>query len=131
AYVQKNRRWFEDHIADDLTSVTSDGRLETKAQLIARCLDPANSVESERYEELSVRSVRPFGDVIIATGTLSQTGKGNNTQRRFTDVWVNRGGMWQQVATHLSAVEAGNAPTQSVPAAAGQPQAPNAQAGSA
>ncbi len=131
ADLEKDRRWFEDHIADDLTGVTFDGRLENKAQLIARCLDPANSAESERYEELSVRAVRPFGDVIVATGRLSQTGKGNNIQRRFTDVWVNRGGMWQQVATHVSAIEGGNVPSQSAAPGAGLPQGPNGEAAAA
>jgi hypothetical protein len=125
ADVKKDRRWFEDSLADDLTSATSDGRLENKAQVIARCLDPAATVESEKYEELSVRA---YGDVIIATGRLSQTAKGNNAQRRFTDVWVNRGGMWQQVATHISAVEAGNVASQSPAAAASQPQNPNTEA---
>ena len=125
ADVKKDKRWFEDSLADDLTSATSDGRLENKAQVIARCLDPAATVESEKYEELSVR---PYGDVIIAIGRLSQTAKGNNTQRRFTDVWVNRGGMWKQVATHISAVAAGNVASQSPAAAASQPQNPNTQA---
>ena len=124
ADVKKEQRWFQDSLADDLTSTTSDGRLENKAQVIARCLDPATTVESEKYEELSVRA---YGDAIIAIGRLSQTAKGNNTQKRFTDVWVNRGGMWKQVATHISAVEAGNVASQSSAPAASQPQSPNSE----
>ena len=124
ADVKKDKRWFEDSLADDLASATSDGRLENKAQVIARCLNPATALESEKYEELSVRA---YGDAIIAIGRLSQTANGNNTQKRFTDVWVNRGGMWQQVATHISAVEAGDVARQSSPSAASQPQSPNSQ----
>jgi len=122
ADVKKDQRWFADSLADDLTSTTSDGRLENKAQVIARSLNPATRVESEKYEELSVRA---YGDVIIAIGRLSQTANGNNTQKRFTDVWVNRGGMWKQVATHISSVEAGNVASQSSAPAASQPQSPN------
>ena len=121
ADVKKDKRWFEDSLADDLASATSDGRLENKAQVITRCLNPATALESEKYEELSVRA---YGDAIIAIGRLSQTANGNNTQKRFTDVWVNRGGMWQQVATHISAVEAGNMASQSAAPAASQPQSP-------
>jgi predicted lipid-binding transport protein (Tim44 family) len=131
ADVKKDKRWFEDHMAEDLTSATSDGRLENKTQLIARYLDPANTVESEKYDELNVRAVRPFGDVIVVTGRLSQTVKGNNTQRRFTDVWVDRGGTLQQVATHVSAIEGGAQANNSAQPAASQPQGPNAGAGSA
>jgi len=131
ADLKKDRRWFEDCLGDDLTSATSEGRLENKAQLIARRLDPANIVESEKYDELSVRA---YGDVIIATGRLSQTGKGNNvpysTQTRFTDVWANRGGVWKQVAIHVSSIGAGDVASQSATPATTQPQSTNAGAAS-
>ena len=55
ADLKKDKGWFEDHLAEDLTSATSEGRLENKAQLVARCLDPTNTVESEKYDELNVR----------------------------------------------------------------------------
>jgi ketosteroid isomerase-like protein len=123
ADLKKDKSWFEDNLAEDLISATSEGRLENKAQLAARCLDPTNIVESEKYDELNVRA---YGDVIIVTGMLSQTGKGNNVpysiQRRFTDVWVNRAGMWQQVAMHVTPVGAGDVASQSATPATSQPQ---------
>jgi len=123
ADLKKDKRWFEDCLGDDVTSATSEGRLENKAQLVARCLDPTNIVESEKYDQLNVRA---YGDVIIVTGMLSQTGKGNNVpysiQRRFTDVWVNRGGMWQQVAMHVSPIGASDVASQSATPATSQPQ---------
>lgn len=125
ADVKKDRRWFEDSLADELTSATSDGRLENKAQVIARCIDPATPVESEKYEELSVR---PYGDVIVAIGRLSQTANGNTTQKRFTEVWANRGGMWQQVASHISAIEPGSVASQAAAPVASPLQSPNNEA---
>jgi hypothetical protein len=123
ADLKKDKRWFENNLAEDLTSATSEGRLENKAQLVARCLDPTNIVESEKYDELNVRA---YGDVIIVTGMLSETGKGNNVphsiQRRFTDVWVNRAGMWQQVAMHVSPIGAGDVASQSPTPATSQPR---------
>jgi Domain of unknown function (DUF4440) len=127
ADLKKDKLWFEDNLAEDLTSATSEGRLENKAQLVGRCLDPTNIVESEKYDELNVRA---YGDVIIVTGMLSQTGKGNNVpysiQRRFTDVWVNRAGMWPQVAMHVSPIGAGDVANQSATPATSQPQGPKA-----
>src|SRR5438067_4514729 len=38
ADLKKYKGWFEDSLADDLTSVTAEGLLENKAQVIARCL---------------------------------------------------------------------------------------------
>jgi hypothetical protein len=81
--------------------------LENKAQVIAHALDSSNIVESEKYDELKVRI---YGDVIVVTGTRSQTGKGNNVpysiKERFTDLWVSRGGLWQEVAMHVSPIGA-------------------------
>src|SRR4030095_15951913 len=130
ADIKKDKGWFDDYLAKDLTSASSDGRLENKVQLIARCLDPSNIVESEKYDELSVRV---YGDVIVVTGTRSQTGKGNNVpysiKERFTDVWVSQGGLWRQVAMHVSPIGATDGASQSAATPARQPQ--NTKAGAA
>jgi len=72
---------------------------------------------------------------MIATGRISRTGKSNNAtyniQRRFTDVWVNRTGMWQQVAIHVSSIAASEAPHQSPTSTANEPQSTNGGAASA
>jgi hypothetical protein len=129
ADIKKNKLWFDDYLAEDVTSAGSDGRLENKVQLIARGLDPSNIVESEKYDELKVRA---YGDVIVVTGTRLQTGKGNNVpysiKQRFTDVWVSRGGLWQQVAMHVSPIGATDGTNLSAAAPAGQPQSTKAGA---
>jgi ketosteroid isomerase-like protein len=114
ANLKKDKSWFDYNLADDLTAANSEGVLENKAQLIARCLDPANILDSETYDGLVVRA---YGDVMIATGKLLQNGKSSgseyNVQRRFTDVWVNRAGRWRQVATHVSLIRADDGASQS------------------
>jgi ketosteroid isomerase-like protein len=129
ADLKKDKNWFADNFADDITSANSEGILENKAQLIARCLDPANQLVSETYDELTVRA---YGDVMIVIGKLSQKGRSNDApydfQRRFTDVWVNRAGRWQQVAMHTSPIRAGAAPDQSAAVSATQPQSTNSLA---
>ena len=131
ADIKKQKGWFDDYLADDLTSAGSDGRLENKVQLIARCLDPGNIVESEKYDELSVRG---YGDVIVVTGTRSRTGKGNNVpysiKERFTNVWVSRGGLWRQVAMHVSPIGATDGASQSAATPASHAQSTKAGAAS-
>jgi hypothetical protein len=115
ANLTKNKGWFQDYLADDLISVNAEGAFEDKAQLIARCLDSINVLESRTNDQLTVR---PYGeDVMIATGRFSQKGKNNygefQVQRTFTHVWVNRLGHWQQVTIQESSILPGGMASQS------------------
>jgi Domain of unknown function (DUF4440) len=108
AGLKKNRVWFQNYLADDLTGTNPDGVSEDKVKMMGRYLDPANVVESRTYNELNVR---PYGeDVMIATGKISEKGRSNNAsydvQRTFIHVWVNRFGQWQQVAIQESPIQA-------------------------
>jgi hypothetical protein len=129
ANFKKDEAWFRDYLADDLTFTNPDGVVEDKARLIARSVDPANTVESKTYDQLTVR---PYGeDVIIATGKLSEKGRRNNAdytvQRAFTHVWVNRLGQWQEVAIQESPISpAGSASRQSPAPATGETPKPQA-----
>jgi hypothetical protein len=128
AELKKDRSWFQDYLADDLTRVTPDGVVEDKVRSTASTLDPANKVESKIYDELTVR---PYGeDVIIATGKVSVKGKRNNAeyteQRTFTHVWVNRIGQWQEVAIQESPIPPSNATSDSATSSATRMQKPPA-----
>jgi hypothetical protein len=130
AGLKKNRSWFQNYLADDLTGANPDGVFEDKAKMMGRYLNPANVVESRTYDELTVR---PYGeDVMIATGKVSEKGKSNNApydvQRTFIHVWVNRFGQWQQVAIQESPIQPGAAPGKSAAPSSGQRQAPEAPA---
>jgi hypothetical protein len=131
ADIKKEQGWFDNYLAGDVTSAGSDGRLENKAQLITRCLDPSNIVESEKYDELSVRA---YGDMIVVTGTRSQTGRSNNVpyniKERFTDVWVSRGGLWRQVAMQVSPIGATDGASQSPTAPGSQMESTKARTAS-
>lgn len=112
ADLTKDKTWYDNYFADDFTVVTPDGKVADKAQFIADCLDPADTLESETYDEFNTRV---YGDVVIATGKASCKGKANgegyDTQRRFTSVWVNRAGRWQQVAMQQTTIVPGQEPS--------------------
>jgi Domain of unknown function (DUF4440) len=123
AGLKKNRSWFQNYLADDLTGTNSDGVAQDKSKLMARALDPANMVESKTYDELTVK---PYGeDVMIASGKVSEKGKSNNSdynvQRTFMHVWVNRLGQWQQVAIQESAISTTTSPNQAAAHSSNEP----------
>ena len=129
AEIKKDKAWLKEYFADDLTGVTSEGVFEDKARLIDHCLEPTNTLESKTYDQLTVR---PYGDVMVVTGKLSQKGQSNNSeynvQRTFTHVWVNRLGHWQQVAIHESPILPGGTTSQAATPSARQLQTPEALA---
>ena len=62
-------------------------------------------VTSYKLDDLQVRV---YGDVAIVTGRNATTGtlfgKAASMKSRFTDVFVKRGGRWQCVANHTTAI---------------------------
>lgn len=114
ADLKKDKTWYDNYFADDFTVVTPDGRIEDKTQFIADCLDPAGTMDSETFDDFKTRV---YGDVVVATGKASCKGKTKgqdyDTQRRFTSVWVNRAGRWQQVAMQRTTVVPGQEPSPS------------------
>lgn len=51
--------------------------------------------------------VRTYGDIAIVDGSYLAPGGGEDVDRvlMFTAVWINRGGQWQALAHHTSAVK--------------------------
>jgi ketosteroid isomerase-like protein len=94
-------------LADDLTSITPEGKLNTKAQELA-------DVKSGDYAPTAATNkdmkVRVFGNTAIVTGVTAIKGKAKGQDisgdYRFTDTWVLRDGRWQCVATQGSKIAA-------------------------
>jgi len=81
------------------------GRLIAKAQADADLKSGTVKFESIKLDELKVRV---YGDTAVVHGLetrkSSYKGKDTSGQYRFTDVFVNRNGRWQAIATHVSRV---------------------------
>jgi ketosteroid isomerase-like protein len=116
ALLQLERDWEQANAKNDLVALDrilasefvntdSDGRLATRAEVIARRKSGAVKFTAFTQDEYKVHL---FGDTAVVTGrsTIKQIrdGKEYSGQERFTDVFVRRDGRWQAVATHSSRV---------------------------
>jgi ketosteroid isomerase-like protein len=93
-------------IADDWTAIEYDGKTENKAQALADLKDTSNTLGSITLGEMKVKV---FGNTAVVQGsdTEKSTYKGKDTsgQYMWMDVFVNRGGKWQAVASESTKVE--------------------------
>jgi hypothetical protein len=89
------------YLSDTYTFTGPDGTIENKAQSIADLTSGDLKLQSA---SLDGAKVQLYGDTAIVTYSSNDKGsfKGKDItgKTRWTDVFVNRGGQWQVVATH-------------------------------
>lgn len=90
-------------LAEDFIITVEDGSTFSKSGYIAHNGDSTVHVE---VTEMSGQNVRMHGNTAIVTGAYHEKGvsdgKPYEYRDRFTDVWMNRNGSWQVVASHYS-----------------------------
>ncbi len=91
----------ERYLADTYVFTGPDGSVEDKAQAIADLKSGDLKLQSA---SLDSAKVQVYGDTAVVTYSSSDKGtyKGKDISgtTRWTDVFVNRNGRWQVVATH-------------------------------
>jgi ketosteroid isomerase-like protein len=95
-------------LANDFAGVYWDGRVMSKSAVISETKKDKDTYKSAVNEKLSVHSYGPNVAVVIGTAHEKGTGKdGKPFDRafRFTDTWLQRGGQWQCVASHVMKVK--------------------------
>jgi ketosteroid isomerase-like protein len=104
AWVEGNRSFIEQILADDWSVTDLTGRVLTKSQV----LDEAFGTQDRRVVSMQIDniSVRPFGDWAIVTGRTQAAGEYQGevaeVTLRFTDVFVNRNERWQAVVSQAT-----------------------------
>jgi len=92
-------------LAPEFVNTDSDGRLATRAEVMARRKSGVVKFAAFTQDDYKVHL---FGDTAIVTGRSTskgiRDGKDYSGQERFTDVFVRRDGRWQAVSTHASRV---------------------------
>ena len=103
AQVNGDRKELERLIADDYLLVNSQGKLESKAELIADYTAPGFRLDPYTVEH-EVRRLWPGSAVLGGVATISGMDGGHpyRIQLRFSDVWAKRGGRWQVIYTAAS-----------------------------
>ena len=114
AYEQHDTKAMDAIVADDFTITFPNGRMQTKAQIMAAIKSPRPAgapAMKFRTEEVQPRA---YGDVVILIGVViteyQREGKTVSERQRYTDTYVKRNGRWQVVASHLSNAPAGQTP---------------------
>jgi len=106
AGLKKDLKTLDRIIADDWVALDFRGKTVTKAQAIA---DLKSGSSTDQSVELGEVKVRVFGNTAVVTGgdTEKSTYQGKDSSGKYvwTDVFVNRNGRWQAVASHSTRVE--------------------------
>ena len=104
AWVEGDHSFIEQILADDWSVTDLTGRVLKKAEVLEEAFgSKGRQVVSMRIDDISVR---PFGDWAIVTGRTQAAGEYQSevaeVTLRFTDVFANRNGHWQVVASQAT-----------------------------
>lgn len=106
AWVEGNRSFIEQLLADDWSVTDLTGRILKKAEVLEEAFGSKDrQVVSMQIDDINVRS---FGDWAIVTGRTKAAGEYQGevveVMLRFTDVFVYRNGNWQVVASQATLI---------------------------
>lgn len=100
AWLGGDRKTVESILAVDWSVIDLTGRVLTRAQVLQELGSGERKIESGSVDDLNVRTI---GNVAIVTGRSVLAGSYQGTHvsvvQRFTDVFANRDGRWQIVAS--------------------------------
>jgi len=103
AYVVKDPKALERILDGAFVCVASDGRLLTKAEILA---DVKTSAALQILSESMV--VHLHGDTAIVTGIFKtrslESGKPAERRERFVDTWLYKDGQWTSIASLVTSV---------------------------
>lgn len=106
AWIDGDRTFIEQILADDWSVTDLTGRILTKAEVLEEAFGSKDrKIVSMQIDEIRVRS---FGDWAIVTGRTQAAGEYQGevaeVMLRFTDVFANRNGNWQAVASQATLI---------------------------
>ncbi len=115
AYEQNNVKTMDEIVAEDFIITFPHGQKQTKAQLMESIRKPRPTGENSKFRTEKTEA-RVFGDTVVLTGHVieesQRAGKSKTERMLYTDTYVRREGVWQVVASHLSALPASQAQPQ-------------------
>jgi len=103
AIATRDTRRVAEMLTDDWILVTGNGRVKSKADVLAEIVIPELEFQDNETRDVMVRV---WGDTAVITGTLHQRyrlrGTQENVTLRYTDTWTRFGDSWRQVSGHAS-----------------------------
>jgi len=108
AIVRKDEKAIAGNMADDFRMIDSRGDVSGKPAFVADILDPKLTIDPYTVEEFDVRL---FGDTALLSGRTHMTGKHDGkpfeSNYRYIDIYVRRGGVWKIVSVQITKLAAG------------------------
>ena len=106
AQFKKDRAIMERLMADDYVYTHSNGAVNDKAADIKETMSEDIKWTGAKDDDVKARL---YGNVAVVTGQVTLTGSAKHYVpglRRFTEIWVKRGGRWQNVGGQTTLVPA-------------------------
>jgi hypothetical protein len=106
AWVEGDRPFIEQILADDWSVTDLTGRVLTKAEVLEEAFGSKDrKIVSMRIDEISVRAFEAWAIVTGRTHAAGEyQGEVAEVTLRFTDVFANRDGNWQVVASQATLI---------------------------
>jgi ketosteroid isomerase-like protein len=93
-------------LADTFISTDNDGKVRTKAEMLARVKSGEVKYQTSKVSDMKVYV---YGEAAVVNGRWTakfvDKGKAVDTTERFTDTWVRLNGQWRCVATQGSTIK--------------------------
>ena len=105
AATEKDAAALDRIIADDWTAIEYDGKTITKAEALADLKSGSSALQTMTTGEMKVK-VMGNTAVVMGSDTEKSTYKGKDSSGKYVwmDVFANRGGKWQAVASESTKV---------------------------
>ena len=105
AIVAKDRVAVAGNMAEDFRIIDGSGKIQDKAAFVADILDPGLTIDPYTVDEFEVRLL---GDTALLSGRTRMTGsfegKPFESNYRYIDVYVRRGGTWKIVSVQITRI---------------------------
>jgi hypothetical protein len=107
AWVEGDRSYIEEVLADDWSVIDLAGNILTKSQVLEEAFASTDrKIVSMQIDDLSVRSFEGWAIVRGRTHAVGEyKGVAAEVTLRFTDVFAHRAGNWQVVASQATLVQ--------------------------
>lgn len=106
AYTKGDTAFLDRHMSDDYVGTFPDGTVHDKRSEIEAVESGAIAITEMAPTEMTVRV---YGNAAVITGQSAVKarvgGQDMSADLRFTDVWVEREGRWQAVASQVTRIE--------------------------
>jgi ketosteroid isomerase-like protein len=103
AIIRKDEAAIAGNMAEDFRQIDGYGNLETKRSFVAGILDAKLTIDPYTVEDFEIRL---YGDTALLSGRTHMTGrfdgKAFESNYRYIDIYVRRGGQWKIVSVQIT-----------------------------